>query len=182
MFDWFLAFAILGLLALLAARLDLSEPRLASGSAVVNDGDTITVGGERIRLRGIDAPEYAQTCRKSGADYACGRAARDALARLAGRGTVICRGSQRDRYGRLLADCTAAGVVLNAAQIESGWAIAYGDFEAEEARARERGAGLWAGSFEEPRAWRNAHGGIVESDRDHVVSILDWLRRILRFS
>jgi endonuclease YncB( thermonuclease family) len=90
LFDWFLAIAILGLLILLSARLDRSEPRLASGSAIVNDGDTITVGAERIWLRGIDAPEYQQICRKNGADYACGRASREALARLTrNRGFVL---------------------------------------------------------------------------------------------
>ncbi|HEV2896865.1 MAG TPA: thermonuclease family protein [Pseudaminobacter sp.] len=181
-FDWFLAIAILGLLILLAARLDRAEIRLAGGSVIVNDGDTITLSGKRIRLRGIDAPEYSQSCRKAGSDYSCGRASRDALARLAGRGSVICKGRQHDRYGRLLADCTAAGVDLNGAQVESGWAIAYGDFEPEQERARKHGAGLWAGSFDDPRAWRDAHGGMVESDDDHGRSILDWLRRILRFS
>jgi endonuclease YncB( thermonuclease family) len=181
-FDWFLAIAILALLLLLAARLDRSEPRLAGGSAVVNDGDTITVGAERIRLRGIDAPEHAQLCRKNGADYACGRASREALARLTRNKAILCSGHRHDRYGRLLADCKAGGVSLNSAQVEAGWALAYGDFEAEEERARQRAAGLWAGTFEEPRVWRDAHGGMVESDRDHVGSILEWLRQILRFS
>jgi endonuclease YncB( thermonuclease family) len=181
-FDWFLAIAILGLLLLLAARLDRSEPRLASGSAVVNDGDTITLGAERIRLRGIDAPEYAQICRKNGADYACGRASREALARLTRNQAVSCAGHRHDQYGRLLGDCKAGGVSLNSAQVEAGWALAYGDFETEEEKARERAAGLWAGTFEEPRAWRDAHGGMVESDSDHAGSILEWLRQILRFS
>jgi endonuclease YncB( thermonuclease family) len=181
-FDWLLAVAIFGLLALLAARLDRSEPRLACGSAVVNDGDTITVGAERIRLRGIDAPEYHQVCRKNGADYACGRTSREALAKLTRNKAVSCSGDRHDRYGRLLGDCKAGGISLNSAQVEAGWALAYGDFETEEARARERAAGLWAGAFEEPRAWRDAHGGMVESDRDHGGSILDWLRQILRFS
>jgi endonuclease YncB( thermonuclease family) len=182
LFDWFIAIAILGLLILLSARLDRSEPRLASGSAVVNDGDTITVSAERIRLRGIDAPEYQQICRKNGADYACGRTSREALARLTRNKAVSCSGRQHDRYGRLLGDCKAGGVSLNSAQVEAGWAVAYGDFEAEQARARQRAVGLWAGSFEEPRAWRDAHGGMVESDRDHGGSFLDWLRQILRFS
>lgn len=181
-FDWFLAIAILGLLMLLSARLDRSEPQLASGSAGVNDGDTITIGAERIRLRGIDAPEYAQICRKNGADYACGRASREALVKLVRNKTVSCSGRQHDRYSRLLGDCVAGGVGLNSAQVAAGWAVAYGDFEAEQERARQREAGLWSGTFEEPRAWRDAHGGIAESDRDHGGSFLDWLRQILRFS
>jgi len=36
-----------------------------TGPARVIDGDTIAIGGERIRLHGIDAPEMKQTCRTS---------------------------------------------------------------------------------------------------------------------
>ena len=81
--DYALAAAILLLLALVAARLDRVETRKISGDAIVNDGDSITLKGERIRLRGIDAPEYNQTCLKDGAPYPCGRRSRQALAELA---------------------------------------------------------------------------------------------------
>ncbi|TIQ02261.1 MAG: thermonuclease family protein, partial [Mesorhizobium sp.] len=57
--DYALAVLVLGLLILLAARLDRIETRKTEGAAVVNDGDTITLGTERIRMRGIDAPEYS---------------------------------------------------------------------------------------------------------------------------
>ena len=33
-------------------------------------------------MRGIDAPEYTQTCRKEGVDYPCGKLARQWLVRL----------------------------------------------------------------------------------------------------
>lgn len=33
-----------------------------SGTAVITDGDSLTVAGERVRLFGIDAPESKQTC------------------------------------------------------------------------------------------------------------------------
>src|SRR5690606_410103 len=75
--DWLLTFAILGLLALLAARLDRTQTRDLEGRVTVNDGDSITLGAERIRLRGIDAPEYNQFCRRNGAEYPCGRRARE---------------------------------------------------------------------------------------------------------
>ncbi|RUU09815.1 thermonuclease family protein, partial [Mesorhizobium sp. M6A.T.Ca.TU.002.02.2.1] len=42
--DYALAVIVLGLLILLAARLDPIETRKAEGAAVVNDGDTITLG------------------------------------------------------------------------------------------------------------------------------------------
>ncbi|RUZ03354.1 thermonuclease family protein, partial [Mesorhizobium sp. M7A.F.Ca.CA.001.12.2.1] len=131
--DYGLAVIILGLLILLAARLDRVETRKTQGVAIINDGDSITLGTERIRMRGIDAPEYTQTCRKNGADYSCGTLARQSLVRLIAGKPVSCTGWQRDRYGRLLGDCTAGGKDLNRAQVEAGWAVAYGDFESEEA-------------------------------------------------
>ena len=180
--DYGLAAAILLGLALVAARLDRVETRRISGDTVVNDGDTITLTGERIRLRGIDAPEYNQTCRKSGSTYPCGRRAREALVELAGSGRIECSGWERDRYRRLLAVCSAGGVELNRRQVEQGWAIAYGDYADAERSARERGAGLWAGTFERPRDWRSEHGGMVESEHDLFARLVNWLWAIAGFS
>src|SRR5690606_19718886 len=84
LWDWLLTFAILGLLILLALRLDRTETRSLAGPVIVNDGDSITLGTERIRLRGIDAPEFNQSCRSNGIDYPCGRRARESLAALVG--------------------------------------------------------------------------------------------------
>ena len=180
--DYALAAAILFLLALVAARLDRVETRKVSGDAIVNDGDSITLKGERIRLRGIDAPEYNQTCLRDGAPYPCGRRSRQALADLAKGGQIECAGWERDRYGRLLGVCTAGGVDLNRRQVEEGWAVAYGDYADAEQAARKRGAGLWAGSFERPRDWRVEHGGMAEGEHDLVAAVLNWLRAIFGFS
>ena len=103
LWDWLLTLAILGLLVLLAARLDRTETRNLDGRATVNDGDSLTLGTERIRLRGIDAPEFGQTCRKDGADYPCGRRARETLVALIAGRPVSCSGWERDKYDRLLA-------------------------------------------------------------------------------
>ena len=182
LWDGLLTVAILGLLILLAARLDRTETRSLEGRVTVNDGDSITLGTERIRLRGIDAPEFGQTCQKDGGDYPCGRQARQSLVTLIGGRPVSCSGWERDKYDRLLATCTAGGSDLNRGQVEAGWAVAYGDYRAEENAARQKGAGLWAGSFERPRDWREVHGGMVESEHATSGGILDWLRRMLRFS
>ncbi|MER2535863.1 MAG: thermonuclease family protein [Rhizobiaceae bacterium] len=174
--DLLLAGVILGLLALLAARLDLVPASKSSGRATVADGDSIAIAGERIRLIGIDAPELGQTCAGRDGDYPCGKVARQALVDLIGGRAVDCSGWRRDRYGRLLASCAAGGIELNRRMVESGWAVAYGGFEAEEAEARAGGVGLWQGSFERPRAWRDAHGSAAEGRHDLLSALGDWIR------
>jgi endonuclease YncB( thermonuclease family) len=129
------------------------------GRAKVIDGDSLEVAGTRIRLFGIDAPEAYQQCRDAGGRaYACGRAATRALAALIG-GPVSCTLMTHDRYERAVALCTAAGRDLGDAMVRAGHALDYGRHsggryaEAErEARAAKRG--VWAGTFEEPEAWR----------------------------
>lgn len=180
LWDGLLAVALLGLLILLAARLDRGEPQTLSGSAVVNDGDTITLGEERIRLRGIDAPEYNQVCVAGGREYSCGLRSRDALVALVGLRRVNCSGHERDKYGRLLAVCQVGDIDLNSRQVEAGWAVSYGDYHAQEDVARLAARGMWAGSFDRPREWRDTHGGMAETE--HVSSgILDWLGGLVRF-
>ena len=179
LWDWLLTLASLGLRVLLAARLDRTETCNLDGRVTVNDGDSLTLGTERIRLRGVDAPEFGQTCRKDGADYPCGRRARERLVALIAGRPVSCSGWERDKYDRLLATCTVDGADLNRRLVETGWALGYGDYAAEESAARGESAGLWAGSFERPRDWRETHGGMAESE--HAAGFLDWLRRTFRF-
>lgn len=180
--DYGLAILLLGLLILVAARLDRFATRNEQGTAIVNDGDSITLGAERIRMRGIDAPEYQQTCQKNGADYACGKLARQSLVKLIANRPVSCSGWQRDRYGRLLGDCRAGDTDLNRAQVEAGWAVAYGGFETEEAGARAAKVGIWAGSFAEPQDWRDSHRDApVERKHGTLASIGDTVRELFRF-
>src|SRR5690606_39154980 len=95
--------------ALVAARLDPLPPPIG-GTATAGDGDSLRLGGERVRLLGIDAPELDQTCgRAGGGIWACGEAARRRLAELVAGVAVSCRPAGRDRYRRVLATCTAAG-------------------------------------------------------------------------
>ena len=133
-------------------------------------------------MRGIDAPEYTQTCRKEGVDYPCGKLARQWLVRLIANRSVSCSSWQRDRYGRLLGDCKAGDTDLNRAQVQAGWAVAFGDFETEEAVARAGKAGIWAGSFEQPQDWRDSHHD-QPAERRHgtLASLGDALRELVRF-
>jgi len=134
--------------------------RALEGRASVTDGDTIRIGDDRIRLKGIDAPEMEQTCSRSGRSYRCGETARRALIDLVSGENVQCRASGRDRYRRILARCTVKGRDIGARMVEEGWAVSYGrDYERQEAGARSRAAGIWAGEFERPQDWRRSRAG-----------------------
>lgn len=132
----------------------------------VIDGDSLTVrnGDARltIRLSGIDAVEYRQSCTRAGVDWSCGREARSALERLAGRGPLLCTLSAKDHYGRTLAECRTAkypdGVDLGAEMVRQGWAVANDDaYLAEEGAAQTARRGIWQGDFTAPADWRAAH-------------------------
>ena len=180
--DYGLTAAFLGLFIVVASRLDRVGASHATAAALVNDGNSLTLGNERVRLRGIDAPEFNQTCEKAGSIYPCGRRSRDSLNMLVRGKQVSCTGWERDRYGRLLGTCSAAGTELNRTQVEKGWAVAYGDYFDEQDVAQSEKRGLWAGSFETPRDWRDTHGGMVEGEHDFTSRIWNWLRQIFHFS
>ena len=178
-----LAVILLGLLIVLAAVLEKPRRVRLDGTASVHDGDTIRLGDERIRLRGIDAPELKQICRRNASDYPCGRRSQEALLAMTKGRRVACTGGRRDKYRRLVGDCRADGIDLSRALIEQGWAVAYGrDFAAEEGLAQRKKVGLWAGDFEKPRDWRIRHGEIADFDALDGVWLFNWLRAKLGLS
>jgi len=149
------ALAAIALLAVVAGLLQPQFPAI-SGSARPSDGDSFRMDDERIRLLDIDAPELDQTCTDAGgADWPCGSAARDAMARLLQSGPVECQPQDRDQYGRILARCTLAGRDLAAAIVSQGLAVASGGYHDEEREARAARRGIWQGTFQSPRAWRD---------------------------
>lgn len=129
-------------------------PADISGRARPIDGDSLRVGNHEVRLKGIDAPEGRQTCQRDGALWRCGEASRDALNRMIGGETVVCAVSDRDRYGRLLAQCRVGDRNLNAAMVGAGMAVAYGGYEREQAAAKAARRGIWESEFQMPRQWR----------------------------
>lgn len=144
----------------LISLLSLSWPAHAdvSGRAVVIDGDTIEVRGNRIRLHGVDAPESTQTCLGDGQPWPCGQRASRALAdRIAGR-SVDCVETVRDRYGRIVAVCRLGGSDLSAWLVAEGWALANRRYSSayvgQEATAKAARRGIWRGDFVAPWDWR----------------------------
>ncbi len=153
----FLATVFLGIL--IAAKLDQFNSETHGGRFFVIDGDTLSKGGRRFRLLGIDAPELDQTCRRGDETWPCGAQARRFLQGLAAAKGFSCSGSSRDRYDRLLVYCTAGGKDVSAEMVASGLALASGyfQFSGEQAAARREARGIWAGEFERPADWRREH-------------------------
>ena len=145
----------------LAIGLAAAAPAQVTGPARVVDGDTFSVGAERVRLWGVDAPEGRQVCQNDqGQSYACGDVARDQLVGLIGGRAVRCEVRDRDPYGRAVARCLAGSTDLGEAMVRAGWAVDYvqfsrGGYASAEAEARRGRRGLWAGRFETPSTWRS---------------------------
>jgi endonuclease YncB( thermonuclease family) len=130
------------------------------GRASIIDGDTLDIGGQRIRLHGIDAPESGQSCRDgTGRDYRCGQRATLALSDKIGGQIISCERRDIDRYNRIVAVCRLAGEDLNGWLVSEGWAVAYrrysGDYIGAEETAKSANRGVWAGTFTAPDEWRH---------------------------
>ncbi len=161
-------FALL-LVGLIVAYVGLDQRRLADGRITdaagarvfVADGDTLRIGERTIRLAGIDAVEREQFCLAAdGSTWSCGLRARSALEALVRPGGLACVRQATDQYRRTVATCRTTSVAdIGAAMVEAGWAINEADrdsgrYALEEARAARNKRGIWAGRFDEPRAWR----------------------------
>lgn len=158
------------LLAFLLVMLPQSRPPVSAaepagmritGAAEMRDGDTIRIGDWRIRLHGIDAPERDQNCtHPDGIAWKCGRWAGGVLAGLIARAEVTCVAIEQDRYGRIVARCTAAGADLGRAMVEAGAALAYrrfsDDYTDAERQARAARLGIWSGAMVTPEDHRRA--------------------------
>ncbi|OHV80358.1 thermonuclease family protein [Ensifer sp. LCM 4579] len=155
-------------IATIAVSVVASSPRAAeaiTGRATVIDGDTIEIGGERIRLHGVDAPESWQTCKDGdGGTYRCGREAALALDRfLAASCPTRCAFVARDCYQRFVGVCFRAdGREVNHWLVASGNAVDWekysdGAYADAQKTARSRGAGVWRGKFLLPCQARAAH-------------------------
>lgn len=129
------------------------------GRIDVVDADTWDVGGARVRLFGIDAPELGQTCTDlQGRMWTCGDwATEQTRARYQGR-RAICERLDTDRYNRIVARCFVEGQDVARDLVREGWALAYRryafDYDLDEKVAHLRGVGIHAGAFQQPSEFR----------------------------
>jgi len=132
-----------------------------AGRPQIIDGDTLEIGGQRIRLHGIDAPENNQTCTAGAKPWNCGREATLALIHETAEHWIRCEEKDLDRYGRIVAVCYVGAHDINANMVRKGWALAYRqysmDYVGEEAAAKSEHAGVWRGEFTPPWQWRVQH-------------------------
>lgn len=136
----------------------------AATNVRVIDGDSLEMGDTRIRLEGIDAPEYYQDCRYSNLKkYPCGLEAKAHLQSLVDMGKVRCIEKDVDRYGRKLCSCYVTNKInetthINEEMVRSGWAVVYknkfSDYTAAEEEAKREKRGIWQGKFMKPQLFR----------------------------
>ncbi len=79
------------------------------------DGDTLNCNGTRVRLRGVDTPEYGQS------GY---RRAGEELARRTRGQPVTVIPHHRDRYGRVVGDVVVGGRNIGRDMDAAGWSKA----------------------------------------------------------
>lgn len=141
-------------------------PPFGPGATIVSvDGDTLrAANGVEYRIFGIDAPELHQTCSEAnGKSWLCGRAAKAKLTTLISRGNVNCEARATDRFGRIVAVCSAEGVPdLGETLVRDGYAIDLGGaagnpYREAQAEAEAGKRGIWRGTFERPSDWRQAN-------------------------
>ncbi len=126
----------------------------------VHDGDTVTCIDtegrlQKIRMVGIDAPEFEQPH---------GKSALAALETKLALGRVRVDGSARDQHGRLLGTLWVDERNINREMVAEGHAWVFGGFApdpdlvAAETTARSGRRGLWADPHPlNPSQWRDTH-------------------------
>lgn len=128
------------------------------GVAIAGDGDSLRIRDTSIRLFGIDAPEFDQTCTRAGKPWACGADAAKQLSKLVTGQQVHCLPVGKDQHDRTLARCSTLGTDINRTMVEAGYAMAFRkystDYVAAEESAKRGKRGLWAGTFQKPSEYR----------------------------
>ena len=131
-----------------------------NGTVRVVDADTIDVGGTRVRLFGIDAPEMGQPCRADGREWDCGAWTRDAVRSRFEGAFARCQKRDIDRYGRVVAQCIVDGQDMGQLIVYSGMAWAFRryseTYDLDEKAAAIAGRGLWAVEVQMPSDYRAA--------------------------
>ena len=143
------------------------EIKEISGNAQIIDGDTIKINSKKIRLYGIDAPEFMQMCKKPylkiifftfTKDYPCGKISTQKLQKKINNKVITCKILDIDRYKRLIGECYKRNLNLNSWLVSNGYAVAYRKYSkkyiSNEINAKNEKKGLWQGKFEMPWDFR----------------------------
>lgn len=143
-------YAILACLVVAIVIYVLSRSRswvVPAAAIKVIDGDTIAIDGRRMRLKGLDAPEWRQDGGREAAGY---------LRRtLRAAGTLTVRARGRDRYARPLVTLIAEdGTDLNFRMVLHGYAVAYSRYSRKYGRAMREARGSRRGIWADPNAMR----------------------------
>jgi endonuclease YncB( thermonuclease family) len=176
--QWTTVLVLLVILALLNHyRPDLTGfdfgPSTEEANYIAIDGDSFKAGKTEVRLHGLDAPEYRQSCTDDGGGQKpCGKLARDALTKLLRGRSVSCKVLEQDRYGRQVSVCRDGDLEINREMVRLGWAIAYRKhslaFVSAENEARKAKRGIWQWRFEVPEDYRKrmrrVEGNLVGDD------------------
>ncbi len=144
------ALLLAGALADARAQPTMPRPQTIAGRAIVVDGETLEIKGQRIRLSGIESPADDHVCTRTDDErWRCGPRAVNALDELLEESIVSCAVRNGGKSCRKrLATCTAAGLDLSLWLIRNGLALAasaatprYRQAETEAKAARR---GLWS--------------------------------------
>lgn len=141
---------------------EVANRTVAQSTIKIVDGDSLELNNRRIRLFGIDAPEYMQSCEDlKGKSYMCGQSARAFLLDLIEKGhergdKLKCSVEGIDQYKRSLSICKMGKVELNLEMVKSGYAVSYKSdmYRDLEKRAKQSRKGIWQGKFMRPELYR----------------------------
>lgn len=142
--------------------IELATNSFADSVVTVVDGDSLELNERRIRLIGIDAPEYMQVCYdEKKQSYDCGMESRLFLKKMVDEARkkglkIKCVSEGKDRYKRELSVCFADDKNLNLEMVKEGYAVSYKDnrYQKLEKRAQKTKKGIWRGKFMRPEIYR----------------------------
>ena len=122
-----------------------SEKNIAKGKAIIIDGDTIKISGEKIRFAGIDTPEK----NKIGHEFS-----KKKLKQKIDNNIVTCiREKKLDPWGRTVAECFIGNESISSFMVKNGYACDYVKYSKrkyakEQEYAKTNKLGIWKMNFE----------------------------------
>ena len=122
-----------------------SEKNIAKGKAIIIDGDTIKISGEKIRFDGIDTPEK----NKIGHEFS-----KKKLKQKIDNNIVTCiREKKLDPWGRTVAECFIGNESISSFMVKNGYACDYVKYSKrkyakEQEYAKSKKLGIWQMNFD----------------------------------